>query len=116
MDSADGSLKGKFVKGILKNRDTTLNKHILGAENYYTPEQIRSGLETATGKKTHYAQITTEQYKGFLPEFIAEEMLENHQFIDVPGYYNGADLKESHDVIEDKLVSWEEFIKKSGAF
>ncbi|KAF1930547.1 NmrA family transcriptional regulator [Didymella exigua CBS 183.55] len=107
---------GKFVNGILKNRDETLNKHILGAENYYTPEQIRSSLEAATGKKTHFAQITAEQYKGFLPGFIAEEMLENHQFIDEPGYYNGAELKESHDIVDDKLVSWEEFIKKSGAF
>lgn len=116
MDSADKSHKGKFIKGILKNRDATLNKHILGAENYYTPEQIRSGLKAATGKKTHFAQITAEQYKSFLPDLIAEEMLENHQFIDEPGYYNGADLKESHDIVKDKLVSWEEFIKKSGAF
>lgn len=104
------------MKGILKDRDATLNKQILGAENYYTPEQIRSGLEAATGKKTHYMQVTPEMYKGFLPDFIAEEMLQNHQFIDEPGYYNGAELKASHDVVEDKLVSWEEFIKKSGAF
>jgi hypothetical protein len=113
---ADNLLTGKFVNGILKNRAATLNKHILGAENYYTPEQIRSGLEAATGKKTHYAQVSGEQYKGFLPAFIAEEMLENHQFIDEPGYYNGAELEESHGIVEDKLVTWEEFVKKSGAF
>lgn len=109
-------LLGKFVGGILKNRDATLNKYILGAENYYTPEQIRAGLEAATGKKTRFAQITADQYKSFLPEFMAEEMLENHLFIEKPGYYNGAELKESHDVADGELVSWEEFIKKSGAF
>ena len=107
---------GKFVKAIIKNRDATLGKQILGAENYYTPEQIRSGLEAATGKKTHYAQLTAEQYKGFLPPFIAEELLENHLFIEEPGYYNGAELKESHDILEDKLTTWEDFIKKSGMF
>lgn len=107
---------GKFVKAILKNRDATLGKHILGAENYYTPEQIRSGLEAATGKKTHYTQTTAEQFKGFLPPSIAEEMLETYYFIESPGYYNNADLKESHDILEDKLVTWEEFVKKSGKF
>ncbi len=101
---------------IIKNKDATLGKHILGAENYYTPEQIRSTLEEATGKKTNYIQVTAEQYKGFLPEFIAEEMLETHLFIEEPGYYNGADLRESHDILEDKLVSWKDFITESGAF
>lgn len=114
--NAKTHFSGKFVNGILKNRDATLGKHILGAENYYTPEQIRSGLETATGKKVYYAQITGEQYKGFLPAFMAEEMLENHLLIEEPGYYNGADLKESHDIVDEKLVSWEEFVKKSGKF
>ena len=90
-----------------------MNKHIYGAENYYTPEQIKAGLEIATGKKVHYAQVTPEQYKGFLPAFIAEEVLENHLFIEEPGYYAGADLKESHNIVEEKLVSWEEFIKKN---
>lgn len=107
---------GKFIKAIIKNRDVALNKQILGAENYYTPEQIRSGLEAVTGKKTHFAQVTPDQYKSFLPAFIAEEMLENHLFIEEPGYYNGTELKESHDILEDKLVGWEDFIKKNGAF
>lgn len=73
-------------------------------------------MEKATGKKTKFAQITAEQYKGSLPAFIAEEMLENHQFIEEPGYYNDADLEESHAILQDKLVSWEDFVKKSGAF
>jgi len=73
-------------------------------------------LETATGKKVHFAKITGEQYMGFMPAFMAEEMLENHLFIEEPGYYNGADLKESHDIVDEKLVSWEEFVKKSGKF
>lgn len=47
---------------------------------------------------------------------MAEEMLENHLFIEKPGYYNGAELKESHNVVDGKLVSWEEFIKKSSSF
>ncbi|KAJ8117686.1 hypothetical protein OPT61_g1172 [Boeremia exigua] len=107
---------GKFVKAMIKNRDATLGKQILGSENYYTPEQIRSTLEKTTGKKTNYTQIAAEQYMSYLPSFMAEEMLENHLFIEEPGYFNGMELKESHDILEDKLVTWEEFIKKSGKF
>lgn len=107
---------GKFVKAIIKNRDATLGKQILVAENYYTPEQIASDLESATGKKTHFVQLSAEQYKGFLPAFIAQEMLENHLFIEDPGYYNGAELGESHNILEDKLTTWKEFIANSGAF
>jgi hypothetical protein len=69
-----------------------------------------------TGKKTHYVQVTPEQYKSFLPPAVAEEYLENHLFIEDPGYYNGASLKESLDLLEDKPTTWKEFIKKSGAF
>ncbi|KAF1364295.1 putative nucleoside-diphosphate-sugar epimerase [Lizonia empirigonia] len=88
----DGSLSlaYPFVKAIIKNRDATLGKQILGAEKYYTAEQILSELAAATGKKTNYMQLSAEQYKGFLPPFMAEEMLENHLFIEEPGYYNGA--------------------------
>lgn len=47
---------------------------------------------------------------------MAEEMLENHLFIEEPGYYNGAELNDSHGILEDKLTTWSDFITKSGAF
>lgn len=47
---------------------------------------------------------------------MAEEMLENHLFIENPGYFNGAGLKESLDLLEEKPTTWKEFITKSGAF
>ncbi len=47
---------------------------------------------------------------------MAEEMLENHLFIENPGYYNGASLKESLDLLEEKPTTWKEFLKKNGAF
>jgi hypothetical protein len=75
-----------------------------------------SELEKVTSKKTNFVQLSAEQYKGFLPGFMAEELLENHLFIENPGYYNGSELDESHAILEDKLVTWSEFITKSGAF
>ncbi|KZM20787.1 uncharacterized protein EKO05_0002647 [Ascochyta rabiei] len=114
IDAAEDT--GKFIKAIIKNRDATLGKQLLGAEKYYTAEQILSELEATTSKKTNYIQLSAEQYKSFLPSFMAEEMLENHLFVENPGYYNGAELDESHEILEDKLITWKEYIVKSGAF
>lgn len=61
-------------------------------------------------------QVSEEVYKGFLPEFMAQEILENHLFIEKPGYYAGETLDKSHGILEDKLVSWKEFVEKSKAF
>lgn len=107
---------GKFVNGILKNRERVLGARILVAEDYYTPTRVLKELEEVTGKKTNFVQVTNEQYKGFLPSFMAEEMLENHLFIENPGYYNGESLDESHKFVDGKLTTWKEFITKSGAF
>ena len=113
---ANFDLIGNFVAAIIKNRDSVLGARILAAADYYTPERILAELEEVTGKKTKFVQVTAEQYKGFLPEFMAEEMLENHLFIEKPGYYNGESLNESHKILEKKPTTWKEYIVKSGAF
>ncbi|CAD0024098.1 unnamed protein product [Aureobasidium pullulans] len=92
---------GKFVKAIIKNSRKLNGKQILAATAYYTPKEILSTVLEATGKSTHFASVTPEQYKSFLPEAIAEEMLENHLFVEKPGYYNGAELNESLSILED---------------
>ncbi|KAI8649649.1 NmrA domain-containing protein [Fusarium keratoplasticum] len=107
---------GKFVKPALKDPQSFNGKHILAATDYYTPERVLSEFEEVTGKKTKYVQVSAEQYKSFLPAAMAEEMLENHLFVEEPGYYNGASLEESLSVLEDKPTTWKEFITKSGAF
>lgn len=107
---------GKFVKAIIKNSDKLNSKQVLAATAYYTPKEILSTVSEVTGKGTHFASVTPEQYKSFLPEAIAEEMLENHLFVEKPGYYNGAELDESLSILEDKPTTWKEFVIKSGAF
>lgn len=111
-----GFQPGKFVKPALKDPQSFKGKHILAATDYYTPERVLSEFEEVTGKKTKYVQVSAEQYKSFLPAAMAEEMLENHLFVEEPGYYNGASLEESLSVLEDKPTTWKEFITKSGAF
>ncbi|CAO2649847.1 Nn.00g011390.m01.CDS01 [Neocucurbitaria sp. VM-36] len=107
---------GKFVKAIIKNRSKLLGEQILGSENYYTPKQLLDQITKSTGKETKFVQISEDVYKSFLPEFMAEEMLENHLFIEKPGYYAGEKLDKSHAILEDGLTSWKEFVEKSSAF
>ncbi|KAF2822471.1 putative nucleoside-diphosphate-sugar epimerase [Ophiobolus disseminans] len=107
---------GKFVKAIIKNRDSVLGAHILGAEGYYTPTQILEQLTEATDKKTQFYQIDEKTYKSYLPEFMAQEMLENHLFIESPGYYNSEGLEKSHEILDEKLVSWKEYAGNAAAW
>ena len=87
---------------------------MLAATAYYTPKQIVADFEEVTGNKMRYIQISGDQFKSYLPEFMAEEMLQNHILLDTTGYYAGASLDESLDLLEEKPVTWKEFIKKSG--
>lgn len=104
------------MKPALKDPKAFNGKRILAAADYYTPERVLSEFEEVTGKKAKFVQVTAEQYRSSLPEAMAEEMLENHLFIEDPGYYNGASLQESLDILEDKPTMWKEYLKKSGAF
>jgi hypothetical protein len=107
---------GKFVKAIIKNRSSVLGARILGAAGYYTPTEILDQLSEVTDKKTQFMQVDENTYKSFFPEFIAQEFLENHLFVEKPGYYAGESLEKSHSILEEKLVSWKEYVAKSKVF
>ena len=101
-----GSDTGKFVKAILLNREKWLGKNVLGATDYYTPDQIVEQFKEVkpkAGQGATFAELPPEVFKGFLakagmPEPVQEEMLQNMQLMPQFGYYGGASLKESHDV------------------
>lgn len=97
----------------MRNRDSVLGKQILAAADYYTPSRIVSEFQEVTGKTARFVQIDSETYKSFLPGPMADEMLENHLFIEEPGYYAGKDLKESLGLVSGvglKPTSWKEFL------
>jgi uncharacterized protein YbjT (DUF2867 family) len=106
---------GLFVKAILKNLDSQNGKEVLAASGYYTPSEIVESFTKATGKKANYVQVSNDQYKQPLPEKLADEMLDNHLFVEEPGYYLGQSLDASLELLDSKPVSWEEFAKKNAA-
>jgi len=105
---------GKFVKPALKRPEAMNGKQILAAADYYSVSRIISEFEEVTGKKLNFQQVSPDQYKSFLPDFMAEEMLENHLLLEKPGYYNGMSLQQSLDVLDEKPTTWKEFLKHSG--
>ncbi|KAL4980418.1 hypothetical protein BDW66DRAFT_55035 [Aspergillus desertorum] len=111
---------GKYVATALKNPSKTQGSRILAATDYYTPTQILKEFEEVTGHKTRFIQIDNETYKSFLPGYMGLEMLENHLFIEEPGYYLGQSLKDSLDLLADagfKPTTWREFVERNkGAF
>jgi uncharacterized protein YbjT (DUF2867 family) len=104
LDTADDT--GKFVKGILLNREKTLGKRIYGATDYYTIAQIVAQfkeLYPEAGKDATSVELPHGAFKGMLSkagqsEEGAEELLENMRLMNEFGYYGGADLTESHSV------------------
>jgi len=122
LDTADDT--GKFVKGILLNREKTLGKRIYGATDYYTLAEIVQQFKEVfpeAGKAAKNAEIPHEVFKGIMqkggtPPEAAEELLQNMRLMNEYGYYGGADLKESQEILVDKLTTWKEFILKAPAF
>ncbi|KAL4926829.1 NmrA/HSCARG family protein [Aspergillus undulatus] len=111
---------GKYVSIALKNPSKTTGSQILAAADYYTSTRILKEFEEVTGHKTRFVQVDNETYKGFMPGYLGLEMLENHLFVEDPGYYNGRSLKESQDLLKDagfKPTTWKDFLEKNkGAF
>ncbi|CRL26277.1 NAD(P)-binding domain [Penicillium camemberti] len=107
---------GKYVAAALKNRSEVLGLQLLAAADYYSPTRILAEFESVTGKETRFVQVDSDTYKSFIPGPMGEEMLENHLFVENPGYFNGKSLEESHALLEKsgyQVTSWEDFLKQS---
>ncbi len=115
---------GKFVKAMVLKRDQVLGKRILAATSYLTGNEI---LETfkkvypVAGKTASWNTLTSEQFKSNLinyakmPDFAAQELLENFLLFDQFGYFGGDKLDDSLAILEDKPTTWEEFLKTAPA-
>jgi hypothetical protein len=104
---------GLFVKAAIKHTDQLKNKRILAAAKYYTPEEIVHTFSHVTGKKAIFVQVSAEHYKASLPPAVAEEFLENHLFVEDPGYYLGEPLEPSLKLLDSEPTMWSDFVQKN---
>lgn len=118
---------GKWIKAIvLRDPKEVVGKQIYAATSYTTPKEMIAAFQEAfpeDGKEASFVSVPHEQYLQILqgvgmPEFAAVELLENMRLLDEFGYYGGAGLEESQALLdkEDRLTTWDEFIRKAPAF
>ncbi|KAH8433778.1 NmrA/HSCARG family protein [Aspergillus melleus] len=104
---------GKFVKAAISNWPSTAGQRILAATDYYSPKRIVDEFQQVTGYKAQAVEVPSETFKSFLPEPIAQEMLENIQLLEDPGYFAGESLEPSLKLLDSKPTLWEEFVKQN---
>ncbi|EYB27990.1 hypothetical protein FG05_12211 [Fusarium graminearum] len=104
---------GKFVKAAIKKFPGTLNKRVYAATDYYSPNRIISEFSEVMGKPATFNQVPADIFKTFLPAAVADELTENMMLLEDPGYYGGADLKESLDMLDEKPITWKAFVEKN---
>ncbi|KAL8995935.1 MAG: hypothetical protein Q9169_004436 [Polycauliona sp. 2 TL-2023] len=110
---------GKFAAGIMLNPSELLNKDVYAASGWYTPTDIVNAIEKFSGKKTTFNQLPDETFRSYLPEAIAEEMMETFMLVRDYAYYGpGGDkiLAESLKYVAEKPTTLEDFIARSGPY
>ena len=110
---------GTFVAASLLQMSETLDKSILAAGAVITPNQVVEDFKAATGKEAKLVPITYDQFKGFLPPPVAEELTENMKLIE-DWYYAGEPkdgVQKSIDLVAKaglkKPTTWKEFVAKN---
>ncbi|KAM0262142.1 hypothetical protein ACHAQJ_001885 [Trichoderma viride] len=103
---------GKFVKAAIKNFPSQSGNRILAAADYYTIDRLISEFSQVIGKPAQAVQISDDKFKSFLSPAAAQELLENMKLLEDPGYYAGEALGESLALLEEKPVTWKEFVEK----
>ena len=97
---------GKYVKGALLNREKALGKRVLAATKYYTLGEMLEDFKKVfpeAGKNVKFHEEPKEDHKANLlkaglPDFAAQELMENMLLLNQGGYYGGEPLEWSHSV------------------
>ncbi|OBT70310.1 hypothetical protein VE03_00286 [Pseudogymnoascus sp. 23342-1-I1] len=108
---------GKFVKGIFLAGEKAFGKTYNAAVAYVTPAEIAEEWSAVTGKKAEAVVADGTAWKAELTsyglsEVAAEELYQNMRLMDEFGYYGGAPLEESQEILDEKLTTWKEYVGK----
>ncbi|KUJ20143.1 NmrA family transcriptional regulator [Mollisia scopiformis] len=107
---------GKFVTPILLNPDKYNGKSFTCATAFYTPIQLVDGWTTVTGRTVTYEQIGSDKKQGNLTAEMQKQLKDSTEGINTWSYFgpNGEkDLEWTLAQLEEKLTSWEEFLRNN---
>jgi hypothetical protein len=98
---------GKFVKGILLHREEVLGKRILGTSGWWSLDRIVrefKEVKPISGNGARAIEVSPETFKetlkaAHMPESTHDDMVQNLQWMNEFGYFNGGDETLSRAVI-----------------
>lgn len=113
---------GKFVRGMvvgLEDGTFKLGGAVLGASRRYALQEAVdtfAKLFPEEGKRAKFLQLPNEEYKGIMlgagmPDFAAQEVLENMRLLGEFDYYGGDSLDESVKLAGPGLTTLEEHMR-----
>lgn len=109
---------GKFVVGILlAPRAEVGGKRIQGTSEWRTPAEIVGEIEKTGGKHVKFNDVPEEVFHGFLPKHMADELTENMVLVRDYKYFGPEAEKEtieSAKILDQKPVTWKEFVESHG--
>ncbi len=110
---------GKFVAGLLLADPKSVDGfEVNGVSEWMTPKEIVDTVSKTVGTKVDFQEVSAEEYEGYLPPAIAQEMKENMLLVRNYSYFGKGTEKtqaESNKILGDmKLTTWEEFVKSNG--
>ncbi|KAL4779774.1 nmrA family transcriptional regulator [Aspergillus varians] len=111
---------GKFVKGIVLNREKYLGRQLNVAERYYTVREIVETIK-ANGVDVTFQALDMQTFKSGLaahgmPEFYQEDLWQVIQFAVEYGFYGGKGFEEEHQLLKEPLTTLEESLRSSPIF
>ncbi|KAL4949078.1 hscarg dehydrogenase [Aspergillus filifer] len=111
---------GKFVKGILLNRERTLGRQLNLAERYYTTQEFID-ITKRLGVNVTFQAIDKETFKAGMakqgaPEFFQEDVVQVLQYAAEFGFWGGKGFEEEHLLLREQLLTLEEALRESDAF
>ncbi|OOQ89088.1 putative NmrA family transcriptional regulator [Penicillium brasilianum] len=108
---------GNFVRAALQHPPLDNANIIYAASDYYSFEQVAADFKSVIGEPLSVVTISSEMFKAglavSLPPDMVEEIYENLVLLEDPGYYAGADLTSSLELLSEKPVSLKEFFEKN---
>ncbi|KAL4863586.1 hypothetical protein BDV12DRAFT_189587 [Aspergillus spectabilis] len=107
---------GAYIVPLLEDPEEMNGRVIYAGSEVSSFAEMAAAISKASGKTVKYQQIPGEVYAGFMKKEMGWKVVAMMKFIDSPGYFGPRTeekVKESLELVKEKLTSFEEFAARS---
>ena len=110
---------GKYVLGLFEAGKEADGVSVNGVSTWTTPKEVVAAVGKAAGQEVAFKTIPGEVFASFLPEAVAEELLETMLLVGDYSYYGKGEEKkqkehEKYLVADADLISFERWVDENG--